>query len=1067
MHLHSMTLQAIGPFAGRHTIDFEALGASGIFLLEGPTGAGKSTLIDAIVFALYGKVASAEASEDRLRSGHAADGVESVVDLVLETGNGIYRVRRTPQYDRPKKRGEGTVRQQATVKLWRLTSLPDGPVDDLDELDGDIVSTRLDEAGLELRRAIGLDREQFVQTIVLPQGEFASFLRADPEARSGLLQKIFGTQAYEQLQRQLEEMRREVGRAVAEARADVGRAAAHFIGAASLTDDDPVGDVEGGDDAVGDVEGDDVVAGDERGDAESDVVASDVAVPRAIAPDAGGPEERTGPASEIRSAAEGVAADLVDLVDAQVVRLRQATERASADAARARAEHLTAREALDAATAQASAVARRDALRSEQAALDARSADHATRRARLGEARRAAVVRPLLDGADRAEAVWSTAAESWRAAVAAAPAELVALLSDLDVDALDASRARDREVVATLERVVAIEDGLPALRASREQLAAELVRIDDDLVAVEQDLLARPEERRRIVAQQAGAATLAGQVGSRQERARAVRAVLTHAQDAERTRTELATASDRHRAAVETARAALRAETHLRAARIEGMAGELAAALRTGEPCPVCGAVEHPAPAQVGADHPDPQEIEDAAQARAVADGELARLAAATAALAERLTAHLAATGGLEVAEAESQLAEAEAGVTEAEAAQEDVARLQRELDEHDAATEAARAQADTLRTTRASSSRLTALDATLADHEREIATARGAASSVRERRAALKERIAGADRLVTASRAVQEAERARELRRLELDDGLRAHGFAEVAEARGALVEPAALAALEDAVTAHEAAVVRVTAGLRAPELADLPEVVELDLAGVRVRAEVAERRSDAAASALAVAGRRAADAYAASVEVAATVARHAAAARDAAPVIRMANLATGAGSDNARALSLATFVLVRRFEDVVAAANERLLLMSDGRFELVRSDEREDTRARRTGLAMKVVDHRIEAARDPRTLSGGETFYVSLCLALGMADVVTAEAGGIDLGTLFVDEGFGSLDPHTLDAVLAELGKLRAGGRVVGVVSHVEAMKQQLADRIEVRRLPDGSSTLTVRAG
>ena len=139
----------------------------------------------------------------------------------------------------------------------------------------------------------------------------------------------------------------------------------------------------------------------------------------------------------------------------------------------------------------------------------------------------------------------------------------------------------------------------------------------------------------------------------------------------------------------------------------------------------------------------------------------------------------------------------------------------------------------------------------------------------------------------------------------------------------------------------------------------------------------------------------------------------------------------------------------------------------MSDGRFELVRSDEREDIRARRTGLAMKVVDHRVEAARDPRTLSGGETFYVSLCLALGMADVVTAEAGGIDLGTLFVDEGFGSLDPHTLDAVLAELGKLRAGGRVVGVVSHVEAMKQQLADRIEVRRLPDGSSTLTVRAG
>ena len=107
------------------------------------------------------------------------------------------------------------------------------------------------------------------------------------------------------------------------------------------------------------------------------------------------------------------------------------------------------------------------------------------------------------------------------------------------------------------------------------------------------------------------------------------------------------------------------------------------------------------------------------------------------------------------------------------------------------------------------------------------------------------------------------------------------------------------------------------------------------------------------------------------------------------------------------------------------------RMAARLDGRFELVRSDEREDVRSRRTGLSMKVIDHRMEAARDPRTLSGGETFYVSLCLALGMADVVTAEAGGIELGTLFVDEGFGSLDPETLEAVLVELG--RQGKRVV----------------------------------
>ncbi len=160
-----------------------------------------------------------------------------------------------------------------------------------------------------------------------------------------------------------------------------------------------------------------------------------------------------------------------------------------------------------------------------------------------------------------------------------------------------------------------------------------------------------------------------------------------------------------------------------------------------------------------------------------------------------------------------------------------------------------------------------------------------------------------------------------------------------------------------------------------------------------------------------------------------------------------------------------LATYVLGQRFADLVAAANARLSAISDGRYELLRSTEREAVRTRRIGLALAVLDHRTGVARDPRTLSGGETFYISLCLALGLADVVTAEAGGIELGTLLIDEGFGSLDAETLDVVLTELGRLRDGGRTVGVVSHVDTLKQVIAERIEVRRRADGASTLTVR--
>ncbi|OUD94133.1 Nuclease SbcCD subunit C [Clavibacter michiganensis subsp. michiganensis] len=176
------------------------------------------------------------------------------------------------------------------------------------------------------------------------------------------------------------------------------------------------------------------------------------------------------------------------------------------------------------------------------------------------------------------------------------------------------------------------------------------------------------------------------------------------------------------------------------------------------------------------------------------------------------------------------------------------------------------------------------------------------------------------------------------------------------------------------------------------------------------------------------------------------------------------MAEVANAITPENTRGTTLGTYVLLRRFEDVVQAANARLRIMSSGRYELEVSEEREATsRSRKTGLALQIRDHVVDRVREPASFSGGETFYASLALALGLADVVQAEAGGLQLGTLFVDEGFGTLDPETLDAVMSELGRLSSGGRTVGIVSHVEELKQRVADRIEVRRRADGSSTLT----
>jgi exonuclease SbcC len=1053
MYLRSLTIQAIGPFAGRYTVDFEALGASGLFLLEGPTGAGKSTLIDAIVFALYGKVASAATSEDRLRSGFAADDVESVVDLTFETGAGVYRVRRTPAYDRAKRRGTGTARQQATVKLWRLAGaapdvLPEAgtlPVGVDAEPDGEIVSTRLDEAGPELQRIIGLDRAQFVQTIVLPQGEFASFLRADPEHRRSLLQKIFATDVYERLQYRLDDLRREAQRSVTQAQGAVASAAAHFAGAAGL-------------------------------DSEA--------------------------ADALRAAADADPQATVDLARAHTVRLQ--AEAAAATAARAAAEAAleTARAALDQVTAMIATLDRRATLRAERSALDVRVDEIAATSDRRAAARRALEVRPLLTGDAAAEESLAAAEAAARAALDSAPSDLVPVRAlGLPLRALGlvglhphplpdgpevhghataeltalltAERERAAGLAATLTRLVDLESELPARSRHLEDLRGSLATSRAEAQRLAAELEVRPSQRREIVTELATANEVVAQLPARRAKLEVAEAVLAAARAAAAAETEHADAVAARDRAARLARAAVAREAHVRTARITALAGELAGSLEDGEPCPVCGGTEHPAKAALAAGHTSAEDVEGAERARSDAEGVLGERSSRVAALAERVEGARANAGGLTLAEAENHVTEARVLVSMAADGEADRETAMTSLRIHDEETELARAtRLELEQLCSVEEGKMVELGQALRRVEREVVDARDGHPTVAARRSALQVRAAAASAVLDALATLDNAAQNRAGRASELAAALTEHGFADADAARAAMLTPVDLAELDAQVRAYDAELARVRAGLAEPEIAGLPDE-PVDSAGLEVvltasRDELDVRRA-AAADAGGAAGRavdRSTSSATALRQVEAAARTLLAAVADSAPVLRMANLASAAGSDNSRALTLATYVLVRRFEDVVAAANDRLVLMSDGRYELVRSEEREDVRTRKTGLSMRVVDHATGSERDPRTLSGGETFYVSLCLALGMADVVTAEAGGIDLGTLFVDEGFGSLDPHTLDAVLAELGRLRAGGRVVGVVSHVEALKASIAERVEVRRLADGSSALTVRA-
>ncbi|WIE58694.1 SMC family ATPase [Curtobacterium sp. MCLR17_031] len=993
MYLHRLELRAIGPYPDLVTIDFAALAASGVFLLEGPTGSGKSTIIDAVVFALYGGLAGSDASSDRLHSQHADPAVEPFVELVFETGAGTYRVRRTPQYDRPKQRGTGTVKQQASVQLFRLAA----PTD----VAGEPMSSRIPEVGVEVARIVGLDRAQFLQTVVLPQGEFARFLRSPGEDRRKLLQSLFGTQVYDRTADELAARRRAVQAEVEGADDRVRDALARFAQAADLAE------------------------------ADESVVAGTVASLRATADAAG------------------------------------AARTAAAAAATAATEHERS------VTARAAALERRAALLRRQTVLndDAPAIEQA--RAAVATAERAARVAAMADGLDAA-----TVRADDSAAAAARLREQHALGA---VDAQQVARRRDTltDALSDVRHLVAVEAEADTRRTAIAEASATASRLTDDLAALDTALEARPTERARIVEAARTASTTAADADAAAHEVTRVQALRADLAARDRAEQRVAGAerivADARRRATE----ALDAERSLRERRIAGLAGELGAALTPGDPCPVCGSTAHPSVAAPQDDHPTIQAVESAGDATRTADQQLADAAAD---LAVERAEHVRLTdvvGAVDTVALDGMAVAADERVRAAHDAAALVLEHERERTAHDTATRALERERNDL------DARRTVLASTAAsDAERLEADLRSVHEAI-DRLAALLDSDDGSspvslravvdelDGRLTVLRAVAEADdraaaaaRARDERSAEVARVLDEQGFPDVDAARAGLLDPDTVARFRSSISAAEAERAVVRAGLDDPAVVqaadDDPE--QLDVPAAQAERVRATAELDEATRLAVTAVHRAEAVEQCATEVDRTVrARQETSARSRA-VVRLADVANGVTSVNPTGITLGTYVLMRRFEDVVAAANDRLRGMLAGRFTLETSDERESgSRARRTGLALAVHDHTTDTVRDPRSLSGGETFTVSLCLALGLADVVQAEAGGVSLGTLFVDEGFGTLDPETLDDVIGQLSRLTAGGRQVGIVSHVEELKQRIPERIAVRRTPAGGSQVT----
>lgn len=993
MRLHHLELTGFGPFRERQSVDFEAFERDGIFLIAGRTGAGKSSILDGVCFALYGSVPRYDSGDKRLRSDHCEPEDPTQVRLEFTVGDRRWRVTRAPEYQRPSRRGGGLTTEATRAELEEL-------------VDGVWIGRagKPRDVGLLLDEVLGLNAQQFQQVILLAQNRFSRFLLASGGERQSLLRALFGTRRYEEYARELGER---------------SKAAQHEL------------------DALG-----------ERARTLLDQAERLIAAQEPVAAEPGEV------AASVDLAARRAAVELGEQRAAyRLDTLRR--ERASADEARAAAEAAHAeRVALSKAQQELGRAHERLTV------LEEAGAQIAIDRWRLQRARAAEVLRAPLeaalaadDAAAASEAAVASAEAAWRR-VAAGGADEHADLAEL-VERLTGDLA---VWTAALTHEAALTEGETHVRDT----SAEAARLETDIVALDAQRAQVPAELARLEAELEAEREAAARRDPARVRRDETASRLAAAEEAERLAAAQREAEIAHRDAAAAAATAGAAVARLLQRRLDGYAGELATTLVDGDPCAVCGSTAHPSPA-APADEPVTDEMLAAAEVeRDAAARDERRAANAAKAARERHAEAAARAGGQGVEVLRTQLAVATEELTDAERAvarRDALAARHAELAALDAEAEASRTGLVELLI--AARTRIAALTATVDAARQAVDAARGEHASVAERVThvtALRDAArAAADARADAERAATRAAQAR----ADADERIAASVFADAAEATAALMKPAATESLAERISAHDTQLAATRA--RVLEL-------ELDLAGAPaepVDTGASRAALDAADAARTTALRAERDAYTVverlrdlALQIDDAYAGVAARAADAAAVARLADTVAGR-APNTMKMDLETFVLAAELEEIVAAANLRLGDMSSGRYRLQHTDARA-ARGAASGLGLEIMDAFTGQARPAQSLSGGETFLASLALALGLAEVVTARAGGVRLDTLFVDEGFGSLDEETLDLAMRTLDELRQGGRMVGVISHVAAMKEQLPAQLAVEATPQGPSVI-----
>jgi len=1010
-----LSMSAFGPYAGTQVIDFAELGNRSFFLIHGPTGSGKTTILDAMCFALYGDTSGAERDGKQMRSDHAGLSAATEITFDFTVGAETYRITRNPDQERPKKKGEGTTTMHSNATLWKRTGL----TDDIEE--GNVLENGWVKVTAAMEKLLGFQSSQFRQVVMLPQGEFRKLLTANSSQRQVILEALFKTEFYRRIEESLKDsastLKKEFEKVTAqktwilqEARAESREA----LETQHCTHQEQLAEAAG---------------------------------------------ILTVRQKEVNTAQEQITAAL----QAQ----EKLDERENAGATVAELEPKVPE--TESKRSELAKAKQASSLLDLESSLKTRQEEAARVAKAHGEKQKTRDQVLLAKG----ESEEKLAAEKDREPEREAAGREVTRLEELTgkVAALDEAR----------QKVAGAQTALSTAENSQRLAEASLTAVQ---TTIEEKANAHQE-----------AAEQAAQVAALEAACREAEQVSGKRQALESLRRELS----KTRQEFDTAEAALRqAEGHYTRAKLElnllqeawnkGQASILAGGLTEGDPCPVCGSLAHPAPARSDAPLPFEQDLKSKQQTVTELEANRDRVRdilncintrkATASGKVEELEKELGEKADVDLAILQATESEAKERWLQAGRAAETASALSKEIEKLREKEKMATQELEGAQTScQGAKISLESAQAVVGERESSIPealrdplslqNAQKAARSKREHLvSALEQARKTADEAtqtqVKAETAVIEAFEAMRaaIERAGDEEGtfqrrLKEAGFSQRPDYEAAKRTTDEISRLEKEIKEFDenlgAARSRLQRAVQAAEGLKKPDLEQLKLA-----LEEAQKGWEQAVTR----GTQLQSLTGQEREWLKKLQELEAALLDLEKRYSLlGRLSEVANGKNKFGLTFQRFVLGALLDDVTIAATGRLKLMSRGRYHLQRTLDRARSNAA-GGLELEVFDTYTGVARSVSTLSGGETFLASLSLALGLADVVQAYAGGIHLDTIFVDEGFGTLDPESLDFALRALIDLQSGGRLVGIISHVPELKERIDARLEVQSTERGST-------